>query len=76
MHRPAAETRRSADDLEAFDHRAFDVIGATPRHKHDPRAGIYIVLKEESPYASRLLVEVDDPDCLIALSELRRRLDL
>ncbi|MDN3554614.1 hypothetical protein [Halomonas maura] len=66
----------SAEDLEALDHRAFDVIGAIPRHKHDPRAGIYIVLKEESPYASRLLVEVDDPDCLFALSELRRRLDL
>lgn len=76
MHRPAADTRMSAEELEAFDHRAFDVIGAIPRHKHDPRTGIYVVLKEEAPYASRLLVEVDDPDCLVALAELRRRLDL
>ncbi|UYG07485.1 hypothetical protein [Halomonas sp. M4R1S46] len=76
MQKPASERYISVEDLDGIDHLAFDVIGVIPRNQRDPRYGLYVVLKEKPPFATRLLIEVDDPDNKHVLAHLRRYLKL
>ncbi|RTQ97667.1 hypothetical protein [Halomonas nitroreducens] len=76
MQNPASERYISGEELNGIDHEAFDVIGVIPRNQRDPRHGLYIVLKEKPPFATRLLIEVDDPDNKSILALLRRHLKL
>ncbi|XKE45855.1 hypothetical protein LG302_01595 [Halomonas organivorans] len=75
MTPPPAYLRVRPEDLQRLDLRVFDVIGAIPSNDADPREGIYVVVRERSPYRSRLMIEVDDPDDPEILARLKRLVD-
>ncbi|ATJ81244.1 hypothetical protein ACFPTY_18675 [Halomonas beimenensis] len=75
MTPPPAYLRARPDELPHLDLRTFDVIGAIPSNDADSREGIYVVIKERSPYRSRLMIEVEDPDDPETLARLKRLVD-